>query len=276
MLNILTFIIPVRHQDNAKDWNALKQRLSSTVRSIAAQTDGRWKAIIVANHGADLPPLPERFEVEHVDFPPNPLHERGNADEETFYERFRIDKGRRVLAGMLHAGQMGHVMIVDDDDFVSNRLVAFVAEQPRANGWYVKNGYVWGDGGNLLCLHPRFARFCGTCHIVRADLYGLPKTFEDASETYIKRMLGDHHFIDQHLARAGTPLEPLPFPGAVYRIGHAGAHSRSKGLIRHVFFRKVILKRPWKLGLLLRMRRLTPALRREFFGEDQRHLGAVP
>ena len=103
MTPVLTFIIPVRHQDNARDWSALKANLSQTVASISNQSSDDWRGIIVANEGADLPELPEPFEVVRVDFPPNNMHERDGADMEDFYEAFRVDKGRRVLAGMLQA-----------------------------------------------------------------------------------------------------------------------------------------------------------------------------
>lgn len=267
MKNVLTFIIPVRHQDNAKNWPRVKQTLGETARSIAAQKDEGWKAVVVANRGADLGELPKGFDVKWVDFPPNQLHAKGNATQEEFYEAFRIDKGRRVLAGMLHAGDMGHVMIVDDDDFVSNRLTGFVAANRKANGWYFGEGYVWSDGGRLLYRHPDFSHLCGSSHVVRADLYGLPASFEGASETYIKQMLGSHIFLSPHLEAAGTPLAKLPFLGGVYRVGHAESHSQSDGLFRRYFLdeslkkqKKEFLRRFFRLGLK------TSGVEREYFG----------
>jgi hypothetical protein len=226
-----------------------------------------WKAVIVANYGADLPELPDGFEVKRVDFPPNPLYLQGTADKESFYEAVRIDKGRRILAGMLHAGQMGHVMIVDDDDFVSRRLTSFVARSPDANGWYIRDGYIWSDGGKFLYRYTDFSRLCGTSHIIRSDLYKLPLTFEEAEDAYIRRMLGSHIFIHDHLDTEGTPLASLPFPGAVYRTGHPGAHSRSSGIMSQFFFHRWLLKRP--LELIRRFSRLrfkNRAVEKEFFG----------
>src|SRR5579862_1324767 len=74
----LTFVIPLRHPYNSTDWSALKRRLAQTIRSIAGQDDARWRAIIVANEGSDLPQLPYKFSLKQVDFPPNPLFERGD------------------------------------------------------------------------------------------------------------------------------------------------------------------------------------------------------
>jgi hypothetical protein len=235
------------------------------MRSIAAQTDDDWNAIVVANRGSQLPDLPHGFEVEWVDFPPNPLHERGRASREAFREAFRIDKGRRVLAGMFRGGQMKHVMIVDDDDFVSRRLVAFVTARPRAHGWYIKSGYVWQEGDPFLYRRTDFWQVCGTSHVVRADLYGLPETFETADETYIRRMLGSHKYLRGHLASAGTPLAPLPFEGAVYRVGNIGSHSQRRGVLAEYFSKRFLVKRPFEFVRRLgNLRPLSPRLRREF------------
>jgi hypothetical protein len=247
---VLTFVIPLRHPQNSTDWPALKRRLADTIRSIAGQDDVRWRAIIVANEGADLPVLPGNFEVKQVDFPPNPMFEQADNDLEAFRDACRLDKGRRVLAGILEADKTGYVMVVDDDDFVSRRLTSFVAGCPRENGWYVQNGYIWGDGGRLIYEY--------------ADL---PASVDAADPDYVRKMFGSHIFIREHLAARGQPLAPLPFVGAVYRIGHAGAHSKSAGLLKQVFFKRELLKNPLKLvGRFSRLRLLGTNARRQFWG----------
>jgi hypothetical protein len=263
---MLTFVVPIRHPRNSPDWSRAMEYLRQTARSIAMQKSTRWRAVVVANQDAELPALPKGVDVARVDYPPNPLYVRGTADKESFYEAVRLDKGRRVLAGMLHAERSGHFMVVDDDDLVSDRLAEFVAANHDAYGWYVSEGYLWQDDGRLVYRYSQFSRLCGTSHIIRADLYGLPNQGDDASEAYVKRMLGSHIFIHDHLDRAGTPLAPLPFPGAIYRIGHRGAHSQSSGLADTVFLKKRVLKSPRTLiGNALRMRPLTRAVRDEFF-----------
>jgi hypothetical protein len=266
---IVTFIIPVRHQDNARDWGQIKSRLAETLRSISAQDDKRWRAIVVANHGADLPELPPRVEVKRVDFPPNPAHEKEGAVREEWWDAVRFDKGRRILAGLLHAGkEAGYIMFCDDDDLVSRRLVSFAAQHPEANGWYFKQGYVWTDGGDYLYLYDGdYSRLCGTTHIVRQDLFDVPEKFEDASREYICKMLGSHIFLHDHLDTKGTPLAPLPSIGGIYRIGHVNAHSSTENLMNRFFLRSRFIFRPWMLvARLMRLRRITPELRQEFFG----------
>jgi hypothetical protein len=268
MSAILTFIIPVRHPENSRDWAQGMKKLQETAASIANQQHAGWRAIVVANTVAELPDLPAGFSVERVDFPPNPQHEKAGQSTEQFYESFRIDKGRRVLAALLKGRDSRFIMIVDDDDFVSCRLSGFVAARPEANGWTIRDGFVWGDGGKLLYRHNDFSNLCGSCHIVRTDLYGIPERFEDATEDYIKRMLGSHRFIEPLLESAGAPLAPLPFAGAIYRIGHAGAHSRSSTVLRTFVFNPRNLRRPHSVARhISRLRLLSPKLRQEFFGD---------
>ena len=263
---VLTFIIPIRHQANAKDWGALKANLVQTVHSIAGQSDSRWRAFVVANSGADLPPLPQGFSVVRVDFPPNAKHEKGSAPLEQVYQAFRMDKGRRVLAGLIAARPQGHVMIVDDDDFVSNRLVAHVAQNAGANGWFMRQGYVWSPGDALVFRDEDFYHMCGTSHIIRADLYAIPARMEDAGADYVQNMLGSHVQIAPALAAQGHPLQPLPFAGAIYRIGHPGAHSKSWGLIGKCLLPGLKSGPVEFIRRLSRLYRLSPGMRAEFFG----------
>lgn len=265
---LLTFIIPVRHQDNAKDWSALKANLEQTIASISGQDHDDWRALIVCNHGADLPPLPEKFEDVRVDFSPNLKHEREGHSTKDFYDAFRVDKGSRVLAGMLHARDSEYFMIVDDDDFVSAKITGFVDANRGASGWKITRGYVWGDGGDLVFKLDNFDKLCGTSLIISKASYGLPDSFEAASQQYIMDYLGSHVRIADILEDAGRPLSELPFRGAIYRVGHSGAHSQSRGLVRqNLLNRKTMMNPPKFIGNLFRFGRVNARLRREFFGE---------
>jgi hypothetical protein len=251
---ILSFIVQVRHPDNAKSWRNIQLQLSQTLRSIAAQDHAGWQAVVVANHAAEMPELPAGVSVKRVDFPANPLpHPRDSRFREASRLSVGLDKGRRVLAGMLHAlelsgGAPGHFMIVDDDDFVHRGLTGFVAANPQANGWYFKEGYIWTEGGTLLFRYDGFFLQCGTSHIVRHDLFGLPASMAVVDESYLHGVLGNHVFVRDHLAQAGTPLAPLPFCGAVYRVGHSESWSHSRGIWRRYFITKAMLRNPVELA----------------------------
>jgi glycosyltransferase involved in cell wall biosynthesis len=238
-MTTLSFIIPVRHQDNSSDWNSLIENLKQTINSIKGQSDPDWKCVIVANEGAQLPVLPNKFKVKRVDFPPNEFHERGTVDLETFRDVFKLDKGRRVLEGMKYAKDSRFFMVVDDDDLVHRSLVEFAKDNANKNGWFIQRGLVWNSRGNLLMLHDNFYRFCGTSHIIRSNLIDLEIDKKENNHEYIKRMLGSHMSIAKDLNSSGYIIEPLPFRGAIYRVGHTNAHSKSpKSLMRTMSYSK--------------------------------------
>lgn len=268
-MTTLTFIVPVRHQDNASDWNKLCSNLGQTARSIAGQRAAGWRAVVVANEGADLPPLPPGFEVERVTFPPNNMHDLSQGPREAVLDAFRFDKGRRVLSGMLRARDSAFFMVVDDDDLVSAELTGFVVRNPGGQGWAVTRGYVWNDDGSIFLEHDDFNHICGSSLIIAGGLFELPDRFEDADPDFIKARLGSHYGVATILEEAGTPLAPLPFRGAAYRVANPGSHSKTPGLFEKYVFTRSNLRRPHRLlKALFRLRLINRSLRREFFGKQ--------
>ncbi len=269
-MTTLTFLIPVRHPANSRDWARSKANLAETVRSISAQTNTDWRGLIIANEGSDLPVLPERFDVEWVQFPPNSMHDQGTQSREDFLDAVRLDKGRRVLKGMLRARDSRFFMLVDDDDFISSRIVQFVSERSNANGWLIDRGYFWDDGSALLHQLDNFNRVCGTSHIIRSDLYGLPNSFEEATLDYIKTMLGSHYRLAESMAERGGALASLPFRGAIYRVGQSGSHSLTPSILKMFFLNSQAIRNPRQFARdLMRLRLVSGAVKQEFFGGAQ-------
>lgn len=261
--SILTFVIPVRHQDTVRDWAVIKDHLAITIASLAAQKNAPWNAIVVANEGADLPAMPDRVKIVRVDFPANSLPVQDRASE-AFFAAVRSDKGSRILHGLVRGGAAGHVMFVDHDDLVSNRLAELVASAPDSNGWFLDQGYIFSGGPEVYAYDKNFHKLCGTSHIVRADLLRIPARVEEAGLSYISLWLGSHVFIKDELDKEGAPLAPLPFSGAIYRIGHPDATSGSPTL------REVIRDRSRgdpeaRERLLRKMMPMTAKIADEFF-----------
>jgi len=260
---MLSFIIPVRHQSTVDSWPAVKARLAITIRSLRAQDNKAWNAVVVASRGADLPNCLEGIDVVFVDLPIT--RPDSNGPKELFYQAIRHDKGHRVLAGLLHTRPAGHIMVVDFDDLVSRKLAGLVAQSPHANGWYFDRGYFFSGGRIIYDCRSGFFEWCGTSHIIRCDLLRLPDSAEQASEEYIQRNLGSHKFIKRDLEALGVPLARLPFAGAIYRMGHSDAVTGSNHIVSR-FVNRWALYKPGKLMVdLARFRYLTRAVADDFF-----------
>lgn len=259
----LVFVVPIRHQDAVSDWGLSMRYLTQTLAAIAGQTVSDWECVVVANEGADLPEMPDRCRAEYVDLPVPDLPDPDN-DLEGFYDAIRVDKGSRIYAGVRDAAPDSHIMAVDSDDFVSNRLAALVMENRAAPGWNLERGYVW-SGGDWCYLQHSFHQTCGTSHIIRRDTYGTLEQDGQVDLTAVKRRLGSHIFIHHDLKDAGRPLPPLPFPGAVYRVGNPQSATGRGTLFGYVTPPRRFLTHPVSnTGRLTRYRRVTPALRQEF------------
>ena len=169
-----------------------------------------------------------------------------------------------MLAGLIAAHPSGHVMIVDDDDFVSRRLADHVARNPQANGWFIRKGYIWSDGGSLVLRHNSFSHICGTSHIIRADLYAIPDRFDAASPEYIQKMLGDHIYRNCRRTRRSRTYAADAIAVPRYRLPHRTCGSSESKSIWQTFFDHShgigsVLRNTLKLGYL------SPRMRREFF-----------
>jgi hypothetical protein len=278
---VLTFVIPVRHPSSIADPTQARALMAETVASVAAQTHPDWACFVAAEKDADLPPLPPGFEVVRTDIPA-PVLPPMHVDRHTNRQLVRMDKGARIMTALVAAQPAGHVMVVDYDDLISRRLAALAAERPKANGWYAERGWLYSGGGFVSTCPEDFSRLCGTSIVVHSRLLKIPELREDIDLPHVARTLGDHIYIRADLAEAGTPLDPLPFPGAVYRVGHANSASVSVSMLSRLL-NTTIIRTPENAGArfryfrrfrgpreivqnLARLRPLTTSLRREFFG----------
>ncbi|APD86965.1 hypothetical protein BM527_13205 [Alteromonas sp. Mex14] len=263
--NLITFVIPVRHYLNAKNWEQIRSNLSQTIKSIQNQTSDSWDCVIVANRGSDLPELPEKFEAIWVDFPPNPFYEKDKHDLTKVHDYVRLDKGRRILTGMKARQNSEYLMIVDDDDFLNSSLVEYVEKNRGENGWYINKGYVWPENTNLLYKCYFFDQLCGTSLIVKNELYETASICINNDLEIIKERFGSHIMVKSWLKSLNRSLQPLPIFGAIYRIGNINAHSQSKGIFNMFMLPHLRKREFWQFFLsLLNVKRCTQKVKSDF------------
>jgi hypothetical protein len=233
---VLAFVTSLPHPVNCVSYRRRSLLLSATLRSILRQTDADIRVIVVANEPpeGDLPD-DRRVEVAEVAFPPSTSPAGRPSAVHGIYD----DKGAKLGLGTAVALRRGasHVMYVDSDDYVHRGIAGFVTRSPDAAGWYSDAGFfhVRGERTVTAVAHG-FHQRNGSTHIVRTDLVGVPEDLDAgmARDEVLERIgreragaiLGRHRPVVAFFRDRGTPLAPLPFPGAIWEIGTGENFSR--------------------------------------------------
>jgi hypothetical protein len=268
---MLGFVIPLRHPASSRNWAIVVERLTETLRSVhACAAGGKAFTVLVVNREAEIPALPETVTVVRVGYPPPPVSVfYGEVEDSVRKEALHTDKGLKVAAGMIRARDLGarYVMAVDADDVVSSRLPDFVAARAGEPGWYVTRGWLLPVGSRVGLLLKDFDQWCGTCMITRIDLLRLGSDPEEMDPAIIRRWFGHHRDLVPDLRAQGYEIRPVPFPAAIYRIGHTESNYGRGSLIKEVFAPRKILRSPGRvLRRVLRLHWLGEHRLAEFHG----------
>ncbi len=204
---MLVFIIPVKSPAISPDWSLFSRLFERCLRSVCNQTSPNFKVVVVCNQKPETTFESPQVEYLTVDFPA-PGTEKVSLLIGVQSPK-EADKAKKILAGLAYAKKFNpsHTMVVDSDDCISKDIAKFVEQNPDADGWYIKKGYVYKEGKNYIYLNLKnFNHLCGTSIIIKYDLAEL--------------LINDGKHYD-HCAvslKNGIQLQPLPFIGAIYSI----------------------------------------------------------
>jgi len=242
---VILFLIPTPHPQSCRSYTQMTSLLEHTLRSVCGQKDPAFHVIVLC-HGR--PPVTfDHPNVEYLSVDFEPLSspgvpgfraEAGHGIQIRFSDApIRTDKGCKFLLGLQHARSLDptHVMFVDADDFVSNRISAFVQQHSQEHGWFLRDGYLYSQGSSRMAIMRNFNRKCGSGEIVpfRPLLWPEELPMDAKKEEilarvdpyFLRQVVGGHRSAPRYFARRGMPLRPLDFPGAVWHVNHGENHS---------------------------------------------------
>jgi glycosyltransferase involved in cell wall biosynthesis len=199
---MLLFIIPLKSKEVSQSWTSTCQLLERCLRSICNQTDSRFQVLVVCNGKPDISYAHPQIEYLEVDL----------QIPET-YEEKSFDKSKKTILGLLYSQKFSvdHVMVVDADDCVSNRLAAFVNAHMDSDGWVIKQGYIYKEN-DLVMRHEkiRFNQQCGSCNILKFEQCPLPEDGESFSNDIIYFYSGfNHGRIEAFFKNKGLSIDSL-------------------------------------------------------------------
>jgi hypothetical protein len=264
---ILTCIVPFAPKGFTRDWILACNYLQQTVSSLLNSKDPRIAVVVVGHDypGNFLTIDPRvRFLESNQPAPPQKLEK----DPVLAIK----DKLAIIKCGWDYAKQdlpSDYVMIMDSDDFLSAKVVGFLANSVSNPGYRITKGWVWNTGSRFTIeATESFNILCGSSVIVRADVAEMKfelKAISNSIPEYAALAYGNdkpcllgnelHGFADKAMELNGLKTSDIPFRAGIYRVGNVNSHSRRTYKSHSLRF---------LLGRLRRLRFLTPSLRKEF------------
>jgi hypothetical protein len=242
---MLAFVVPLKSARVAVSWERVQKMFLRTITSTCAQISPEFRVVVACHE------IPEsNFSHPKLEF----VQVKHAAPSTPDPSSMRDDKKRKHLIALHRAMEYSptHVMFLDSDDLVSNRLAGFVCSQAADVSWHLRSGYFCCERQSRLHLERwRFDKWCGSSHIVQVKHVPLIKSTE-------KALILDHSLLLARLRHNGAVSRPLPFPGAIYTVAHGDNFRNYESIVwpSHPVLRS--------LRRLLFHRAVTPQIREEF------------
>lgn len=204
---MLAFILALQSPEASKDWLRISRMCERTLRSVCAQTSPDFRVFLVCNVRPDIDFEHQHLTVIERDFP----IPAANSSERM------NDKWNKLKVGLVAARHLApvHVMLMDADDCVHRGLAEHVTRHQDDIGWSFDVGYLHDEGSRWLYRTTDFSHFCGSSAIIRLSAEDFPESETEPEDGYFILTNG-HSVIKEHMIRRGSPLQTLPFAGAVY------------------------------------------------------------
>lgn len=236
---MINFIIPVRHHEMMISQEKTISNLNDLIFSLNSQTSDQWRAYLVCNAAFCTTNLVTSKGLKKitVDFPPNnDLASFEHIGE--YYEKFRIDKGRRISMAIELISKEEFVMVLDDDDILHRKAVEILNHQSENSEMLiVSKGYTYDDETTIFRKLDDFHQYCGSSICVKADRYSYVKNYEGTIENIAE--LGSHKLTYNNLKNAG--YVEIADRIVSYRVNHANA-STTNYVVKNLRFHKLIIK----------------------------------
>jgi hypothetical protein len=229
---VISFITSLRHPGTTDRYGDVVRLLDDTLRSLDAQRDRRFEAVVVANEAYEPPAglgYPVRSFTTGFACPP-----RDFADKDERHASIKLDKGLKLAVAMARS-QGAHAMCLDSDDFVSRRVVEFVgAHAGEHDGWFVERGIRYDVSAGLYRPQRNFNDVCGTSLIWRRGIMPDVSLGDEPSADEVLDAYGRERVVEElgshRTMRRKYGFAPLPFPAAVYAVNHGNNHAPAASL----------------------------------------------
>ena len=266
-LHVVCFIIPIACRNFTSNWDAACNYLRQTIGSILNSIDPRF-AVVIVGHESPMHYLPKDPRLHFLQYSESaPLAVNKNIQTIAQDWMGKMQLGRDYAKQKLPSE---YVMRMDADDFLSNRVVGFLAQNSEKAAFRISDGWIWNSGARIFIqqLENFDKLWCGSSIILKSAIADLPIQIYELSDrmpVLDQAKIGSartlftnefHSFADKALSLHGLDIYKIPFRAAIYRVGNINSVTgRSNTKTYSIRF---------MLGKIRRLRLMKNALRNEF------------
>lgn len=248
---MIGFLVPVKSKQLSSDWEFFSELVSRSLNSINGQKDRNFQIVVACHELPNNPVQNEQVHYVQVDFDPPNLT---RTDREKDRQLKEGDKARKILSAYEYATKnfdIDYFMVVDSDDCIHNGISSYVNGRidNQIPGWYFQKGYYYREGKKLAFLNKHtFNNLCGSCIIIRADLF--------------KNLIVEEPFLyyyhEQTQLSNGISLKPFPMAGAIYSMANGENHHMSTQVMHELVNRPKYFSRNYINSLIGKLMKYRP------------------
>lgn len=264
----ICFIISLAPRSFLRDWEFACECLRQTVASLL-HSENPSLMVVIAGNESPMKAVPADPRVHFISIGESKKYSETALERRSDIIRDKAAKTHNAWEFARKKCTFRYVMKVDADDFVSRRLVGFLADRDLVAGYVITDGWVWPNGNRFLIEKcERFERMSGTSVILQTDfanqgvsMNAMNSGFAPVCPEVIRDfgsivLLSENHPNARNLmSLQNVEMHSVPFQAAVYRVCNVNSISQRGTRIHSLRF---------LMGKLRRLRLITPALRQEF------------
>ena len=265
--HVVCFIIPIACRNFTSNWDAACKYLRQTIGSILNSIDPRF-AVVIVGHESPMHYLPKDPRLHFLQYSESaPLAVNKNIQTIARDWMGKMQLGREYAKQKLPSE---YVMRVDADDFLSNKVVGYLANHNKKLGYRISNGWVWNTGEKyFLEKTESFNLLCGSSIILSSGIadkeFQIDKISGQIPDAVLAANLGYnrslfrnevHALTEKAMTSIGLEIYDFPFSAAIYRVGNINSVAQRTS--------KKIYSIRFLIGKIRRLRFLKSSLRKEF------------
>lgn len=226
---MICFTVALRSEKSTNQWDKVLRDFNNTLQSIFNQTCDEFCVYVGCN---EIPKLfnqyDDRLRFVTVDLPVPQTWKECCRDRSwkllECAKQIKLDFFSPQSAFMEHDAVF--VFPVDADDFVSNKIAAWVHDHPEANGFKSPKSYRWTVGKRYMEITPYFG---GSMNIMKMYSDDLPDELPDRSLCFDMKTSAelDARYpirwydieVEGQFYANGRPFTALPFRSTIYVVG---------------------------------------------------------